>query len=373
MKNFKIKMTAISPLHIGTGEDFDPTTFIIDAGERYLYEFDETRFFTQLDEMSRKQFIEHAENEKLEALFNLHTFIKNHKDAAKKAVRTKVQVSKGIASDYEKKVGRAVQLEGKQKQKVFNRFQIARTLRLPNLGKVYVPGSSIKGSIATAIQEAFYKENPLKYKEAFEVRNPSMSFMKNLLVSDSIPLKTYAIIGYALNKERFEDDEQGPSTKLEVIYSDSEKNSEFEFNVSFREYEPKRELGIEEIITYSNAHYLPLFRAMMESYTTFRGKEVDDFTNEYFDEKFYDKYKDFELKPNQFLLRVGKHSGARAVTIEGMRQIRVKVSGGGPRRKPNKWETLDQETTTWLFGLTETDTKHLLPFGWVLCEVIDGI
>ena len=108
---------------------------------------------------------------------------------------------------------------------------------------------------------------------------------------------------------------------------------------------------------------------MFRPKTIFRGQKVDDYTNEYFSEKFYEKYRHFELKDNQFLLRVGKHSGARAVTIDGDRKIRVKISGGA-RRKPNRWEVLDQETTTWFLGATEGSLTTLLPFGWVLCEII---
>jgi hypothetical protein len=64
---------------------------------------------------------------------------------------------------------------------------------------------------------------------------------------------------------------------------------------------------------------------------------------------------------------VGKHSGARAVTIDGDRKIRVKISGGGARRKP---DILDQETTTWFFGATEGSLTTLLPFGWVVVDII---
>jgi len=49
-----------------------------------------------------------------------------------------------------------------------------------------------------------------------------------------------------------------------------------------------------------------------------------------------------------------------------MRKIKVKVSGG--RRKKSSYETLDQETTTWLFGESDDDIQNLLPFGWILCE-----
>ena len=366
METMSIRMKALTPIHIGTGEDFEPTNFIIDEG--FLYEFDETAFYAELGEQERKAFMHKVESTAPEALFELHNFVKQHKEAAKKAARLKVKVTNGIEKDYRNKVGRAVQLEGRQKQRVFNRFQIARTLRNPNTTYPYIPGSSIKGSISTAIQEAFYKDNPGKYDEFFNVRNPSKSFMKNLIVSDAKPLRIGGKIGYSLNKERFEDDQEGPKNKVEVIVP----GSEYEVRFSVRDYEPPLTFGLDELKRYSNEHYLPLFQSMMSSYNTFRNKRVDDYINEYFSDAFYEKFKNLTLGENQFLLRVGKHSGARAVTIEGMREIRVKVSGGGPRRKPNRWETLDQETTTWLFGEYESQKDGLLPFGWVLCEVVNG-
>ena len=183
--------------------------------------------------------------------------------------------------------------------------------------------------------------------------------MKNVVVSDAKPLKTYAIIGYANNKERFEDETEGPSNKLEAVYA----KSEFEVSLSFKELEPRSNFGISEVIEACNEHYFPNFRTMFSK---------DDNTCNYFPEKFYDEYLGFKaLDENQFLIRVGKHSGARAVTIDGMREIKVKESGGGPKRKPNKWITTEEETTTWMFGQTERDNKNLLPFGWVLCEVLE--
>jgi len=357
-------MKLLTPVHIGTGEDYEPTNFIID--EEILYEFDEMKFYAMLEETDKRRFVELAQSTRPEALFEMHTFVKSHKETAKKAALLKVKVAPGIAFDYKKKVGQAVQWEGRQKQKVFNRFQIARTLRQPNSRYAYIPGSSLKGSISTAVQEQFFKEDRRKYESAFETKNPTERFMKNFLVSDTLALKSGTMIGYALNKERFEDDQEGPKNKLEVILP----GSEYELQFSSRDYNAKFEVDVKAFMEACNAHYLPLFKSMMSSYNEFKGEKVDDYINEYFSDAFYDTYKNLTLEPNQFLLRVGKHSGARAVTVDGMRKIKVKVSGGGPRRKPNKWETLDQETTTWLFGSKESQVDKLLPFGWVLCEVV---
>ncbi len=67
MKTYKLKLTAISPIHIGTGEEYEPINYVIDKldikiadGEiikrDYMFVFDEMEFYTNLDNQ-RKQVI----------------------------------------------------------------------------------------------------------------------------------------------------------------------------------------------------------------------------------------------------------------------------------------------------------------------------
>ncbi len=66
---------------------------------------------------------------------------------------------------------------------------------------------------------------------------------------------------------------------------------------------------------------MPIFNSIFSPKTD--GKE--EFVYKYLEDNFYDKYRNFKLKDNQYIIRVGKHSGARAVTIDGLRQIKSKV------------------------------------------------
>ena len=186
-----------------------------------------------------------------------------------------------------------------------------------------------------------------------------------------MPIKAYSIIGYAVNKERFEEDEQGPTVKLETIFSNEKYQSSFSTDLTIKNfYDLDKKINIEELQKACNEHYIPVWKQMFEPDAYFKGQQIDDFTNEYYSDGFYEKYKNFQPKNNQFLIRVGKYSQARAVTIDGIRKIQVKVSGGGPKHKPNKWETADQETTTWMFAFSEKSNQDLLPFEWILCEII---
>jgi CRISPR-associated protein Csm5 len=64
-----------------------------------------------------------------------------------------------------------------------------------------------------------------------------------------------------------------------------------------------------------------------------------------------------------FLLRVGRHSGAESMTLEGVRQIKVMQGRDSPPA------ILPESKTVWL-AATETDQQTgLLPFGWLLVEI----
>lgn len=66
-----------------------------------------------------------------------------------------------------------------------------------------------------------------------------------------------------------------------------------------------------------------------------------------------------------FLLRVGRHSGAESVTIDGVRHI--KIMKGNPEYQP-------QTKTLWLAANDPKQRTDLLPFGWLLVEIesVDG-
>ncbi len=371
MGNIRLKLTAISPIHIGSGEVYEPTNFIIDG--RVLYSFRDEDFVMELSDIKRKKFMQIIEDNAPDSFARIHKFVKENSQTVKKIANLKVSVTDGLQKEYNRVVGKIRQFEGKagNYSRVFNRFEIQRIQRkqikakngYTNLG--YIVGSSLKGAISTAYQEFIYKrdgERELKRKFQSVGRDINKNIFKEFKVPDSIVTKIGTRIGFALNKERFDYDFNNPqnnlklSTYIEVI----NPTSEFIFDINYGS------LDIKEILRSCNEHYLPIFKSILANETN----GVEEFISEYLEDRFYDKYRYFQLKENQYIIRVGKHSGARAVTIDRMREIKSKISGGGKRRKPNRWETREDETTTWLFGENPNKNSGLLPFGWVLCEII---
>lgn len=351
MKNLKIEATSISPIHIGSGDIYEPINFIID--DNILYYFKEEDFFNSLNSQQQKTLMNIIEQMKNDSFIKIHKFVKEHKEVAKKIAKIKVATSKGISQKYNNVAGRISNIEARN-IRVFNKFEIQRTQRKQfktKSGKYlevgYIPGSSLKGAISTAYQEYIYhKEGERNWKNKFQNRRVEENIFKNVKISDS-KIKAYKDlkIGFSLNKERFEDDKTGPSTFIEVLNS----GNKFIFDMSLNGFE------IKDFINSCNNHYKPIFDSLFD--------EEYEATGEYLSNNFK-KYQNLKLKPNQFLVRVGKHSGARTVTIDGIRDITV-------RENKTKKVQETEETTVWLFGDNENQNQNLLSFGWLLCEIIE--
>jgi len=361
---FKIKLTLLSPVHIGSGEEYELTNYVIDSivkdGKKTykLFEFDEEKFFEALSVQEQKNFLDIIKTNDLRRVYK---FIGNHKEIAKKVSYNQISVLSEFAKEYLNKVGEFVQLEGKQKRGVINELTIAKTYKDINTFKPIIPGSSIKGAISTAMQEYIYKnQGKVIWEDKFKNRNMSKNIFRFLQVSDTAILRQGINIGYAVNRERFEEDNGALSTRVEYI----NPTSEFIVNLKLETSELfQTDISKEVLIKSINNHYKPIFDSLFDE---------NEYIKKVLSQNFL-KYENLKLKDNQFLLRVGKHSGARAVTIDGLRKIKIKISGGGQRRKPNKWETLDEETTVWLRGFKNNSTSNMLPFGWVLCEILEDV
>lgn len=349
-----LKITTISPVHIGSGEVYEPTNFVIDSNK--LLEFREEDFFEKLPPIKQKAFLNILNENRSDSFVRINKFIKENIEVAKSVALTEVSTTEGIQKEYTKRVGEISQIEGNNK-KVFNDFLIQKIqrkqIRFSGQYKYqgYIVGSSLKGAISTAYQEHVSKNSgESKRKEI------SKNIFKNFKVSDSKIMKVSTKIGFALNKERFKYDFDNPqnnvklSTYIEVI----DRDCQFTIDINYKG------LDLKEILQSCNNHYLPIFKSILANETD--GKE--EFISEYLDNNFYDKYKNFTPKENQYLIRVGRHSGARSVTIDGERRIEIKET------KYNTLKNQKEETTTWLFGEQDNSNDNLLPFGWLLCELV---
>jgi CRISPR-associated protein Csm5 len=350
-KTYTLKVTALGPIHIGTGEVFELTNYVVDSVEKdgkksyKLFEFDEGDFYEALNQDERKTFLKLSSGRDLRAIYK---FISMRKKMVKEIAFNTVSVLPEFAKEYLEKVGQFVQME-KGNSGVLNDLTIQKIYLDINTYLPTIPGSSLKGSISTAIQEGVYHQQGNKsYEEKFPKRGSNGALLQYLQVSDTVVKKQGVAIGYAVNRKRFKETKDSLSTRLQYI------NPTSEFEVTLKMDEAQQDLNFNAIRQSCNEHYKPIFESLFDNKEYIRGTLAQSFL----------KHEKLELNENQFLLRVGKHSGARAVTIKGMREIAI-MQGKGNN---SKFE--DEETTVWLRGMNNSATSNLLPFGWILCERI---
>jgi len=175
LNTFHIKITTLSPIHIGTGEVYEPTNFVIDDG--YLYEFDEVLFYQSLNQTDKILF-----GQKLNDWMKIIDFYRSKVKEAKAIAKFKCGVSKKIEATYKKLKNQ----DGSKKQ---NQFQIARTFKNPNTHRVIIPASSIKGMLDTILGI---------YTKKVKSNEPR----QRLILSDAILLDGSSQIGYAYRKHK---------------------------------------------------------------------------------------------------------------------------------------------------------------------------
>jgi CRISPR-associated protein Csm5 len=137
-------LTPLTPIHIGCGEDFEPTNYVIDEG--VLYPFEATEL--PLDEADRRLLMQSANQPGLEAILAVQQFFHDRRDKCRAVSPHAIPVATGAADLYEDRIGRVVQSEGAGRG-VANELGIERTAHRAYSGRPYLPGSSLKGSART--------------------------------------------------------------------------------------------------------------------------------------------------------------------------------------------------------------------------------
>ena len=216
LNNYKLKITTLTPIHIGTGEVYDPTNFVIDNNT--FYEFAEVLFYKSLSNSDRQKL-----NTKLDNWMEIIAFYKSKKKEAKAISHFECKSSDEVQKKYNTIINR-------NGTKNTNQLEIHKTFKNPNTHRAIIPGSSIKGMLDTVLQ--IY---PKKVKEN-DIR-------QNLIVSDALLLNGATQIGYMKRADR--DRSQvinkngGISQIVEVVEKDSSFIASLSTNLIFEDIKSK--------------------------------------------------------------------------------------------------------------------------------------
>ncbi|MCS7200507.1 MAG: type III-A CRISPR-associated RAMP protein Csm5 [Caldimicrobium sp.] len=150
-ERYKIILKTLSPIHIGTGEVLQPLEFYV--GKDRIYEINSEVFLENLKKSELEPYLNIFKKEDREIIIDLFNFVqetlpkviqrlKDQKSIFKKLIRVQI----GIASEILERDFKEVMEE---KIRV-NTFQIYKTFKNVFYNP-YLPGSSLKGSIRTAV------------------------------------------------------------------------------------------------------------------------------------------------------------------------------------------------------------------------------
>lgn len=392
LQQHTLHLTPLSPLHLGTGEDYEPTGYVISDGMMYV--FDPSQAL-----LNPTQYNELMTAAQRSNILDLQNFFKDHADTFKNCAYKAIGVNSAFEKEYKNKLGKAVQNEGRGR-KVANLLEIQCTATNPTTHQPYIPGSAFKGCVRTAILDMLTKRNPPTQKlvdksnrhhqnglaindhETQQLGSFASDIMRLLKATDFMPSEQVSTqIQYAVNKKKRkvwgsngrEAEPKGITTRRESIQHGqyrafrttlSLQTLILDHNPAIKDREKNipRALGLElrQIVQAVNQYHLPRLRA----------------ENRILDERNLVNpawLKDTEhllhqLKPQLdsgqiMLMRLGKNGGAESKTLTNHAQIKIMQ---GSNQNP----TFEAQTkTVWLAADSENATHGMLPFGWVLVEI----
>jgi len=401
--HYRLLITPLSPVHIGTGQSYEPTNYVIEGDT--LSEFDTGALGDALTQPEREELLRTVNGRPDTGMLkSVQRFFFERRQALMAHARHSIPVLEGVATLYRDRVGQTAQRERGNAQ-VINRLTIDRTAfnsvtRLPLLC-----GSSLKGAIRTALLNLVNGEKSAREEKGlhefqgrlFHYRHPDRSGLRlecdpmRLIqigdatwVGDAGLPTTEVYLAVNRKKERVVD-EQGrlrtSQAEQKGLYQilecappmryrafAAQLNIQHVDGVDGAEELPDRTLrfGIRDIANACNAFYKPILAAEDEVFTE-RGYISERWRHtisSLMNGEIGSKMRSGEA----FLLRVGRHSGAEAVTLNGVRKIKI-MEGKDPKTHKQRFHMAPSAKTVWLAAAKLDQPSDMLPFGWLLVEI----
>jgi CRISPR-associated protein Csm5 len=391
IERWNLAITPLSPVHLGTGADYDPTGYVIDDG--VLYEFDGLAALSVLPEAKRRQLnsiLSGRANQNM--LLQVQDFFYSNKEALKGVSRRQVHVSPTIEAFYQERVGHVSQHETGGR-KVQNKLEIERSAWNPAKQQPFIPGSGIKGAIRTALLNDLNQDRPLNYslKRDHQANTKlQQDLMQGRFHTDPLRLVSVADaspnqpeqfatqVRFALNRKK------QPVTNDDgnLRQSQAEQQGLYQLLECLPEMMPRAFIGTIEIQKHGSmppSEWPAIqfdFEQIASACNRFYGTHLNEvmallkrrrYVDENWSTQLSSLLSEHWLKralseKRAFLLRVGRHSGAESVTLNGLRDIKIMMGKG---KTP---QYLNQAKTIWLAGDERQLQTNMLPFGWLLIE-----
>jgi CRISPR-associated protein Csm5 len=400
--SYRMLITPLSPIHVGTGESYEPTNYVIEDG--VLHEFDTGAVMAALSDADRKALLDIGNRRPDTGMIQaLQRYFFERRETLMAHAVQRIPVLPGVANLYASRVGQPANREADGKQ-VVNRLEIDRTSFNPVTRSPVLFGSSLKGAMRTALLDGVNggagllkvedrrtgkrrdENNQELQNRLFQYRAGKFELdpMRLVQLADAVwngePGLPAAQIHLAVNRKKAPVvDASGDlrKSKADELYQILEcvpgwryRAFSGQVNVQLLDGLGERHqqkipvaplrFDAAQIAHACNAYYRPILASEM---ALMRERGYLDPT---WDTTIQRALAACTAKMNRgdvFLLRVGRHSGAESVTLNGVRNIKIMK---GRDEKP---EYLDAAKTFWLAADEKDQSTKLHPFGWLLVEL----
>lgn len=396
LRTHTLALTPLSPIHIGCGEDFEPTNYIIENG--LLYGFDPS--LARLTELQRSKLMDVARRG---ALPSIQRFFLDNAAAFKPHAHVVMPVAKGVAELYAKRIGKAANVEASG-NRVFNQLEIERHVFTGPQQQPFIPGTSFKGALRTSWLDelnAGRRPRDVEFKHNGEAKSTTRmettllggdfqtSPLRLLKVADLMPVREPAReVLFAVNRKKRHIVKDGKALESKGIAARKDCVLGGQYRL-FQAAVTLPQLGAtvgtldakhkpatpqrDQLTTTGGFDVKRLARACNTYHQKRLDKELDrhDLINPAWKqsiERLLAPHSELGRKladGKAFLVRMGRYGSADSKTLTGEGVASIKIMQGKGQQP-----TFESTTkTVWLAAQYETDQKHLIPFGWAVVEI----
>lgn len=403
--SYRMLITPLSPVHIGTGESYEPTNYVIEDG--VLHEFDTGSVIDALSSGDRKALLEIGNRRPDSAMIlAARKFFFDRRELLMPWAIQRIPVAGYVSDLYKERIARAAQVD-KSGAKVLNELAIDRTGYNPATRLPVLFGSSLKGAIRTALLDKANSGKPATEKKGlhefqgriFKYLNDhgkpvlELDPMRLVQLSDAVwqgePGLPAVQVHLAVNRKKLEvKDKQGKVRKSQAetkeLYQVLECVSGWRYrafagqinlqsvpDVDSHDKKGQRRLpaadlhfAIAQIARACNDFYK---RSLESENSLMRGRGYLDQSWDKAVQQLLATARDKMERGQAFIVRVGRHSGAESVTLNGVRSIKI-MEGKGPDGR-NRSSNASAAKTLWLAADSKDQSSGLLPFGWILVDL----
>ncbi len=365
-KKYKMTIQALSPIHIGTGDELSPFEYVITDninGEPELHIIDLPGMISGLNQQQKLRFYD-AVNKGADSVRYLRKFIRHNTDLTRFSLHT-LPVCQNIWNIYQNK------LDSQENQLIVNLFY-----RNTKEWQPVIPGSSIKGAIRTAIVSAKVKTTYEKSRRLPDItkhnwEGESLGYNKD---AKRDPFRAISIEDITLPYD---------ATKIEeiMVYNPHKKTESIQqfYEMTYSILDGSTEIKGQGIFTiYSGFHIyeavtLPQSAEVIaEACRKFYQKRIADEHRDFYeyrsDRVSYDKDMEKASKrlqqekygPLEFPIRLGRFSHCESVTVD------VTLENGKPLRNPKTPRYKNKNPLPWgtTRSLLRNENSLFGPLGW---------